>query len=103
MYVLTSTTTRPDTSYEFWWFSGLQPAGFFNRSAFYTNAGDLLSFQHNISIDGLTLTRVLNFKDQATAFKIISEEEISYPGLFDEKNAYNALHGHVETKVYTTV
>jgi hypothetical protein len=103
MYLLTVTTTRPDTSYEFWWYSGLQPPGFFNRDNSHFDVGDMISFSRNIDNTGLICTRELLFKDQAAFLKIITEDQTLYPTIYDEKNAYNALHGHVETKVYTTV
>jgi hypothetical protein len=103
MYTLISTTVRPDISYDFWWYSGLQPAGFFDSDSSHFISGDIITSYYDISLDGLTLTRTITFRDQLSAIKTFSEKETSYPTIFDEKNAYNALHGHVETKVYTTV
>lgn len=103
MYLLTVTTTRPDASYEFWWTSGRQPDGFFDRDIARTDSGDLMPSHNSIDDTGLISTRKLLFKDQATFLRIIQEDDALYSDVYIEKNAYNALHGHIETKVYTTV
>ena len=104
MYVLTVTTTRPDISVEFYWNNPTIWPGPATYIGLYFTSGDIiLPIDRIFSADTLTFTRTITFKDPTSAITYFTGLDTDYPTWITEKNNYDTLNGHTETKVYTTV
>lgn len=93
MVVLKYTFTRPNTSVAFYSSAGNSEV----RSALSdaTKARDLLSSNDNISPDGLTLTRIMEFVDQDALNRISANSVLASNK--QARTAYNNANGISET------
>lgn len=103
MYTMTLVTTRPDTSVEFYWnYLEIWPVNSNLYISKFNSSERLITVVKSVSEDNLTLTRVVFFKDQASAVSYFAGIDVEYPTWINEKNEYNNLHGHSETKTYSS-
>jgi len=102
MYRETLTITRPDTSAEF------RPLIDTSISlpifaGPYHQTGQFIDSSQSTTPNGLVFTRITDFLDQASYTTIQTAQETQYPTLITDCQAYETLHSHTRTVVFSTI
>ena len=101
MYRLTATTTRPDTSAEFW--LKASPPAYKALAQKAIADGVMLAFADSYSADGLTMTLSVDFPSKASFDAWKKDYDVAAYDFLVEKNKYEKQHQHVEVRAVAEV
>jgi hypothetical protein len=60
-------------------------------------SGDLLDVSYTLSTDGLTMTRMLDFKDKTAYDNFIAAYAAEFPTARSERDAYETANGQIRS------
>jgi hypothetical protein len=103
MYVETITVTRPNTVEQFWNLSTSQPAAWDEIFVTAQGNGDITSLTTEVSLDGLTFTRIIEYPDHFACDTVTNMFTSQLPLAIQDRDLYELQNLQVRTAVFTTV